>query len=111
MNRLSISRKLKKPRRVMLLVKAGSAVQSTIDSLIPLLEPGDIIIDGGNSEFTDSNVSRPFPDSSHACRDAPRNSAPRAFSSSGRESVVAKKVFLSHSCLISISQVPDSALR
>ena len=48
--------KLKKPRRVMMLVKAGSAVDSFIDSLIPHLEKGDIIIDGGNSEYTDSIV-------------------------------------------------------
>jgi len=47
--------KLKKPRRVMLLVKAGSAVDAFIDKLVPLLEPGDIIIDGGNSEYKDSN--------------------------------------------------------
>ncbi|BFZ23885.1 hypothetical protein BsWGS_26924 [Bradybaena similaris] len=47
-------KKLKKPRRVMLLVKAGSAVDDFIDSLVPLLEKGDIIIDGGNSEYRDS---------------------------------------------------------
>ncbi|XP_003385359.1 PREDICTED: 6-phosphogluconate dehydrogenase, decarboxylating [Amphimedon queenslandica] len=46
--------KLKKPRRVMMLVKAGSAVDSFIEQLVPLLEKGDIIIDGGNSEYTDS---------------------------------------------------------
>lgn len=46
--------KLKKPRRVMLLVKAGSAVDDFIEQLLPLLEKGDIIIDGGNSEYTDS---------------------------------------------------------
>ncbi|XP_019642889.1 PREDICTED: 6-phosphogluconate dehydrogenase, decarboxylating-like [Branchiostoma belcheri] len=45
---------LKKPRRVMMLVKAGSAVDAFIDKLVPLLEKGDIIIDGGNSEYTDS---------------------------------------------------------
>ena len=49
--------KLKKPRRVMMLVKAGKAVDDFIDRLVPLLEAGDIIIDGGNSEYTDSNVS------------------------------------------------------
>lgn len=49
--------KLKKPRRVMMLVKAGSAVDAFIDQLVPLLEKGDIIIDGGNSEYTDSIVS------------------------------------------------------
>ncbi|PFX26134.1 6-phosphogluconate dehydrogenase, decarboxylating [Stylophora pistillata] len=46
--------KLKKPRRVMMLVKAGSAVDAFIAQLVPLLEPGDIIIDGGNSEYRDS---------------------------------------------------------
>lgn len=45
---------LKRPRRIMLMVKAGAPVDEFIDSLIPLLEPGDIIIDGGNSLFTDS---------------------------------------------------------
>ncbi|RUS76304.1 hypothetical protein EGW08_015928 [Elysia chlorotica] len=45
---------LKKPRRVMLLVKAGAAVDAFIDSVVPLLEKGDIIIDGGNSEYTDT---------------------------------------------------------
>jgi 6-phosphogluconate dehydrogenase len=46
--------KLKKPRRVMMLVKAGDAVDKFIGDLVPLLEPGDIIIDGGNSQYTDS---------------------------------------------------------
>jgi 6-phosphogluconate dehydrogenase len=45
---------LKRPRRVMLLVKAGDAVDQFIEQLIPHLEPGDIIIDGGNSNYTDS---------------------------------------------------------
>lgn len=46
--------KLKRPRRVMLLVKAGAAVDAFIDKLVPLLEAGDIIIDGGNSEYQDT---------------------------------------------------------
>jgi len=46
--------KLKSPRRVMLLVKAGSAVDSFIEQLVPVMDKGDIIIDGGNSEYTDS---------------------------------------------------------
>src|SRR6476646_9192819 len=46
--------KLKKPRRVMMLVKAGAPVDEFIEQLIPHLEPGDIIIDGGNSLFTDT---------------------------------------------------------
>jgi 6-phosphogluconate dehydrogenase len=46
---------LKKPRRVMMLVKAGRPVNEFIDQLIPHLEAGDIIIDGGNSLFEDTN--------------------------------------------------------
>jgi 6-phosphogluconate dehydrogenase len=45
---------LKKPRRIMVMVKAGSAVDQTIESLLPVLEKGDIIIDGGNSHFPDT---------------------------------------------------------
>jgi len=45
---------LKRPRRVMLMVKAGQPVDEFIELLLPLLEPGDIIIDGGNSLFQDS---------------------------------------------------------
>ena len=46
---------LKSPRRVMIMVKAGDVVDQTIDHVLPYLEKGDIIIDGGNSLFTDSN--------------------------------------------------------
>jgi len=46
---------LKKPRRVMLMVKAGDTVDHMIDQLLPQLEKGDIIIDGGNSLYTDTN--------------------------------------------------------
>jgi 6-phosphogluconate dehydrogenase len=45
---------LKGPRKVMLMVKAGKAVDDFIEQLIPLLSPGDIIIDGGNSHFPDT---------------------------------------------------------
>ena len=45
---------LKRPRKVMMLVKAGTAVDDFIAQLLPHLEPGDIIIDGGNSLYTDS---------------------------------------------------------
>ena len=45
---------LKRPRRIMMLVKAGQPVDDFIDQIIPYLEPGDIIIDGGNSLFQDS---------------------------------------------------------
>ncbi|HEU5397355.1 MAG TPA: decarboxylating NADP(+)-dependent phosphogluconate dehydrogenase [Verrucomicrobiae bacterium] len=47
--------KLKKPRRVMLMVKAGKPVDEFIEHLLPHLEAGDIIIDGGNSLFEDTN--------------------------------------------------------
>ena len=46
---------LKKPRRVMLMVKAGDTVDQMIESLLPHLEAGDIVIDGGNSHYPDSN--------------------------------------------------------
>src|ERR1700719_622559 len=46
---------LKKPRRVMLMVKAGDTVDHMIESLLPYLEPGDIVIDGGNSHYPDTN--------------------------------------------------------
>jgi 6-phosphogluconate dehydrogenase len=45
---------LKKPRRIMMLVKAGAPVDEFIDLLMPLLDKGDIIIDGGNSFYEDT---------------------------------------------------------
>jgi 6-phosphogluconate dehydrogenase len=45
---------LKKPRKVMLMVKAGKPVDDFIELLLPHLEPGDLIIDGGNSHFSDT---------------------------------------------------------
>ena len=55
--------KLKRPRRVMMLVKAGKPVDEFIDQLIPHLEPGDIIIDGGNSLFDDTNRRQKYVES------------------------------------------------
>ncbi len=46
---------LKRPRKVMMLVKAGQPVDDFIEKIIPYLEPGDIIIDGGNTHFPDTN--------------------------------------------------------
>jgi 6-phosphogluconate dehydrogenase len=46
---------LKTPRRVMIMVKAGEVVDQTIEQVLPYLEKGDILIDGGNSLYTDSN--------------------------------------------------------
>jgi len=45
---------LERPRKIMLMVKAGKPVDDNIEALIPLLEPGDLIIDGGNSYFKDT---------------------------------------------------------
>ena len=45
---------IKRPRKIVLLVKAGSATDVTINALVPFLEQGDIIIDGGNSLWTDT---------------------------------------------------------
>ncbi len=50
--------KLKRPRRVMMLVKAGKPVDEFIEQIIPHLEAGDIIIDGGNSLFDDTDPPR-----------------------------------------------------
>ena len=45
---------LEKPRRVVIMVKAGAGTDATIDALVPLLEPGDIVVDGGNAFFQDT---------------------------------------------------------
>src|SRR5437588_8698357 len=45
---------LKRPRKVMMMVKAGPAVDQVIDEVAPLLEPGDILIDGGNTHYPDT---------------------------------------------------------
>ena len=45
---------LARPRKVMLMVKAGPAVDALIDELLPLLEPGDVILDGGNTFYLDT---------------------------------------------------------
>lgn len=55
--------KLKLPRRVMMLVKAGKPVDDFIEQLIPHLEAGDIIIDGGNSLFDDTNRRQKYVES------------------------------------------------
>ena len=45
---------LERPRRIVMMVKAGDATDATMDALIPFLEPGDILVDGGNSFFADT---------------------------------------------------------
>ena len=49
-----LCKSLKRPRKVMMLVKAGQAVDDFIEQVIPYLEPGDVIIDGGNTHFPDT---------------------------------------------------------
>ncbi|HKX83017.1 MAG TPA: NAD(P)-binding domain-containing protein, partial [Pyrinomonadaceae bacterium] len=46
--------KLESPRNIMLLVPAGKIVDAVIDDLLPHLDPGDLVIDGGNSHFSDT---------------------------------------------------------
>ncbi len=46
---------IKPPRPILIMVKAGAPVDQVIDELLPHLEKGDIVIDGGNSEYTDTN--------------------------------------------------------
>ncbi|MBP5504502.1 MAG: hypothetical protein J6X89_00190 [Bacteroidales bacterium] len=54
---------LKSPRKVFLMVKAGSAVDSLIDQLIPLMDKGDVIIDGGNTHYPDTARRREYVES------------------------------------------------
>ncbi|MBT4290820.1 MAG: decarboxylating NADP(+)-dependent phosphogluconate dehydrogenase [Deltaproteobacteria bacterium] len=51
----ALIKSLKRPRKVMMLVKAGAPVDAFIEQIIPFLEAGDIIIDGGNTHYPDSN--------------------------------------------------------
>ena len=46
--------RLARPRRIMLMVQAGRAVDRVIETLVPLLEPGDVLVDGGNSNYLDT---------------------------------------------------------
>ncbi|MDR2042007.1 MAG: decarboxylating NADP(+)-dependent phosphogluconate dehydrogenase [Tannerella sp.] len=50
----ALCKSLKRPRKVMMLVKAGQAVDDFIEQIIPHLEPGDVVIDGGNTHFPDT---------------------------------------------------------
>ncbi|MFD1141025.1 NADP-dependent phosphogluconate dehydrogenase [Larkinella insperata] len=52
----AMTQSLSTPRAIMMLVPAGKPVDNVIEKLLPLLEPGDIIIDGGNSHFTDTVI-------------------------------------------------------
>ena len=73
-----LAKVLKRPRRVMLMVKAGATVDEMIDQLLPHLEPGDIIIDGGNSLFPDTQPAH-------------QGAGGEGFCSSARASPAAKK--------------------
>ena len=49
-----LAKSLKKPRKIMLMIKAGTTIDETVKNLLPYLEEGDIIIDGGNSNYEDT---------------------------------------------------------
>ncbi len=51
-----LTKALRKPRAIMMMVPAGKAVDQVIRGLLPYLEPGDIVIDGGNSHYKDTNI-------------------------------------------------------
>ncbi len=55
-----LTKVLKRPRKIMLMVKAGEPVDDYINQLLPYLESGDVVIDGGNSLFTDTNRRTQF---------------------------------------------------
>ena len=55
LDKVAFINKLVRPRKIMLLVPAGRPVDQVIDDLLPLLDSGDLIIDGGNSHFEDTN--------------------------------------------------------
>ena len=55
LDKVKFVEKLAKPRKIMLLVPAGDPVDHVIADLLPLLNTGDLIIDGGNSHFEDTN--------------------------------------------------------
>ena len=51
---------LARPRKVMLMIQAGKPVDAVIEQLVPLLEKGDMILDGGNSFFEDTRRRKPW---------------------------------------------------
>ncbi len=97
---------LKRPRRVMLMVKAGDTVDQMIEHVLPHLEAGDIIIDGGNSLFTDSNRrTKALADEGHSVYrhrrfGRRRGRAARTVDHAGRQSgrVAAREADLSGDC-------------
>ena len=68
---------LKSPRKVFLMVKAGRPVDDYIDRLIPLLDKGDIIIDGGNTHFSDTARRTAYVESKGLSTSAPAFPAER----------------------------------
>lgn len=57
---------LKKPRKIMFLIMAGKPVDEMISQLLPLLEQGDILLDGGNSFFEDTRRRHDFLETGHS---------------------------------------------
>lgn len=60
--------KLAKPRKIMMMVRAGSVVDDFVEQLLPLLEEGDIIIDGGNANYPDTTDTLPCRKRDFVCR-------------------------------------------
>jgi len=77
---------IERPRRIMLMIKAGEPVDSTMDQLIPFMEAGDIIIDGGNSDFHDTERRVKKMEERGCCSSAPVFRAARRGRSTGRRS-------------------------
>jgi len=77
---------LASPRRVMIMVKAGKPVDMVIDQLVPLLEKGDIIIDGGNSYWPDTQRPPRILPTKASCTSAPACPAARKARSKARRS-------------------------
>jgi hypothetical protein len=114
---------LKKPRRVMLMVKAGKPVGQTIEQLAPLLDPNDIIIDGGNSYYLDTEqqikdleqksilymAKRPGPMSNPFSRPLPPRSALTTTSPVVNGSVPAAPAITSRWCITASSTATCSS--
>ena len=75
---------LKRPRKVMLMVKAGAAVDEFIELVLPHLEPGDVIIDGGNSHFPDTIRRTKYLESKGMCTSARASRAAKKARASAR---------------------------
>ena len=83
---------LERPRKIMIMVKAGGPVDAVIESLIPLLDKGDIIIDGGNSLYTDTERRDATCRRTASASSAPASPAARRAPARGRRSCPAARL-------------------